>query len=107
MVRVVYEDPGGNFAITEAGETMYAFGYFPPSMIDRAVTDFFEKALELADGNRLIICGDLNARVGEVSGDHATNSRVRRWVEENGLEIEKPLSPNPTEYSHTSSHRNQ
>jgi len=76
MVRVVYEDPDGNFAITEAGETMYAFGYFPPSMIDRAVTDFFEKALELADGNRLIICGDLNARVGIVSGDHATNVRA-------------------------------
>jgi len=102
MVRVVYEDPDGNFAITEAGETMYAFGYFPPSMIDRAVTDFFEKALELADGNRLIICGDLNARVGTVSGDHATNPRgnlVRRWVEENGLEIEKPVEGEFTSFN--------
>ena len=54
---------------------MFAVGYFPPSLENGKPVEFMNKVDEIAEGGECIIVGDLNARCGPATGDHAFNAR--------------------------------
>ncbi|KAG1616379.1 hypothetical protein G6F45_012286 [Rhizopus arrhizus] len=61
--------------------------YLPPSLTDDEVSAALD-VLPLTQDT--IICGDLNTRLGAVTGDSRSNTRgplLRDWVEERGLSI--------------------
>jgi len=61
--------------------------YLPPSLSDDEVSSVL---VSLPTSSDTIICGDLNARLGVVTGDTVANTRgsvLRCWCEERGLSI--------------------
>ena len=96
QVRVVYEDPQSRFVAMQIGDVTLICCYLAPSRNHSELEDIFNKAAELTNnfGGRCIICGDLNARLGAQSGDHATNSRgnlLLELLENRDLELQLPV----------------
>lgn len=79
-------DIEANYAIVKAGDIILAVGYFPArAEFDAKLYNFLEKAKELADGRRLILFGDLNARMGHFSKDtkfSTRGGRLKNWLQD-------------------------
>lgn len=61
--------------------------YLPPTLDNTQVIDILNN---IPLSQNTIICGDINARMGAILGDHNSNSRgrcVRHWIENNQLNI--------------------
>jgi hypothetical protein len=61
--------------------------YFPPSLSNDLVLSSLRSLPMHAD---TIICGDFNARLGDLTGDNITNPRgtaLKPWIEESGLQV--------------------
>lgn len=79
--RVVYQDPANHFAVLKVADLLLGVGYFPPSLDDAVVFAALDKVLEVADGADCILTGDFNARMGQFSGDTASNPRGREFID--------------------------
>ena len=80
-------DADSNYTIIEWQGVVIGLGYFPPKTtysspeMEVKLYDLLEQTLVFADGGPCVIMGDLNARMGELTGDHATNPRGRALAE--------------------------
>jgi hypothetical protein len=95
LVRVVYEDPQSRFVAMQIGDVTLICCYLAPSRNNDELEVILNKASELTNnfGSRCIICGDLNARLGAQSGDHASNARgnlLLEMLENRDLELQLP-----------------
>jgi hypothetical protein len=73
--NTVFTDPDNNYAVLRCGDKFFAIGYFAPDEDHQVLLLAIDRATELAGEMDLIFLGDLNARVGEIVGDHGRNAR--------------------------------
>ncbi|KAJ3338415.1 hypothetical protein HDU83_008171, partial [Entophlyctis luteolus] len=78
--------------------------YIPPSAPDGIVDDVIQQASTLSNGFELrcIIVGDLNARIGDATGDTATNTRgtvLLQALATTPLRVQKPTTGKWTSFS--------
>ncbi|KAG1298434.1 hypothetical protein G6F66_001737 [Rhizopus arrhizus] len=63
--------------------------YFPPSLDNQTIAEALDSLPKTTPHtNQTIICGDFNARMGNYTGDHNSNSRgnqLYNWIQQNNL----------------------
>ena len=93
--RVLFEDKDSCFIALEVVDVILIGCYVSPSQPEEKLTQILTKAEELSAGftKNCVVFGDLNARMGEVTGDSMTNSRGRRLLgelENTPLTVQQP-----------------
>ena len=103
-MRVLYEDKDQCYLALLVNDIILLAAYIAPSRADAKLQEILAKAEELSDGfqKQIIVFGDLNARLGEATGDSAINPRGRLLLEElvdSQLSIQKPISGKWTSFN--------
>jgi hypothetical protein len=93
--RVLFEDPGNSFAVFRANTLVIIVVYLPPSADDGKLVEILAAAERYTNELTLqcIIVGDLNARMGNITGDTITNprgARLRNELENSAITIQMP-----------------
>jgi Reverse transcriptase (RNA-dependent DNA polymerase)/Endonuclease-reverse transcriptase len=81
ITKTLYTDPNKHFIIMELLNTIITVAYLPPSLDDSYVNTVIDKTLEHANTNPIILLGDFNSRMGNITNDTLTNSRGRIFSE--------------------------
>ncbi|KAJ3376570.1 hypothetical protein HDU84_009725, partial [Entophlyctis sp. JEL0112] len=85
-------------------DIVIAVAYIPPSAPDRIVDNVIQQASTLSNGFELrcLIAGDLNARIGDATGDTATNTQgtvLLQALAKTLLQVQKPTTGKWTSFS--------
>ena len=76
QVQIYYKCPKATYVIIRISGIFVCHCYFPPSMADADVMQTMQTLREKTDDS-FILLGDINARVGGITGDLTTNRRGR------------------------------
>lgn len=96
---IIYTDEDRHFALLKVSGIFICIIYLPPSAEDTKLVEIMEKAINIAQSSDLIICGDINARLGRFADDHLLDSRGRMLL--SYLEDSPLLLQTPTEGRYT------
>lgn len=93
---VVETDRDKNWAIIMIRNLLIAVAYYPPSAPHSQFLEFLQHAEELAQqaDQPLVVMGDFNARVKEMSGDHENNPRglrLKEYLTNSSLKIQQSV----------------
>ncbi|KAI9325336.1 hypothetical protein BDR26DRAFT_962721 [Obelidium mucronatum] len=94
--RVIFEDKDSCYMALQVGDVVLIPVYLAPAQPDTKLQELLVKAEELSDrfSKRCVVFGDLNARIGEESGDSMTNPRGRLLLDEltnSQLSLQRPV----------------
>ena len=103
-VKIKEISDNNNWVRLEIDEITVVCTYLTPTVVQDEVDDFWNRMEILAQRDEdLIILGDFNSRMGQVTGDHYKNSRGRRLIEflpQSSMEIRLPEIGKWTTYSY-------
>jgi Reverse transcriptase (RNA-dependent DNA polymerase)/Endonuclease-reverse transcriptase len=101
-ITVLENDPERHYSIIQVEETIIVAIYLPPSANNENLIQILDRSLEIAGGKDLVICGDLNARLGLFADDHASDQRgnlLLNYLYENPLYRQEPIEGKYTCFS--------
>ncbi len=90
---IVHTDIDRHYALLKVLGVFICVIYLPPSADDTKLTQILDNVLNIAQTNDIIICGDINARLGRFADDHALDSRGKvllSYLEDNPLYLQTP-----------------
>lgn len=96
-IKTIHLDPDCNYCIISIDNIYMACCYFPPSMDNVEFINTLQEIMEITQDGETIICGDLNARVGDITNDSKYNTRgtkLKHFLEDSNFHIINPNQNN-------------
>lgn len=95
-LRVLFEDPAGFFAVLRVKDLIILTAYVPPAASNTIINALLDAAEQYSEGLslRCMVVGDLNARMGNVTGDSTSNPRgifLKEALNNSALRIQSPV----------------
>ncbi len=95
QLSLLEQDPHKQWTFTKIHNTIISFVYFPPSTKTKELDEYWDKVIRISDNGTkpLIIIGDMNARLGNITGDSRQDGhfkKVEAWLEHTNFHILNP-----------------